>query len=44
MSNRRIIFKLDALLRGNTVMLAHSGKQFGLFNRINAQVGFHIQI
>ena len=25
-------------------MLAHRGKQFSLFNRINTEVGFHIQV
>ena len=25
-------------------MLAHRGKQFSLFDRINTQVGFHIQV
>ena len=44
MADSRIIFKLNTFLLGNAVMLAHSGKQFGLFYRINTQVGFHIQV
>ena len=44
MADSRIIFQLDAFLLGNTVMFAHSGKQFGLFDGVNAQIGFHIQI
>ena len=43
-TDRRIIFELDTFLLDNTVMLAHRGKEFGLFNRINAQVGLHVQV
>ena len=43
-ANRRIVLKLDAFLSGNLILFAHDGEQFGLFDRINAQVGFHIQV
>ena len=44
MADSRIVFQLDAVLLGDTVMFAHCGKKFSLFDRINAEVGFHIQV
>ena len=44
MADSRIVFQLDAVLLGNAIMLAQRGKKFCLFDRINAEVGFHIQV
>ena len=44
MADRRVILQLDTFLLGNAVMFAHCGKKFSLFDRINAEVGFHIQV
>ena len=44
MADRRIILELDTVLLGNTIVLTQGGKEFGLFDRINAEVGFHIQV
>ena len=43
-ANGRIIFELDAFLLSDTVAVAQRGKEFGLFDRINTEVGFHIQV
>ena len=43
-ADRRIILELDTVLLGNTIVLTQGGKEFGLFDRINTQVGFHIQV
>ena len=40
----RIILELDAFLLRDTVAVAQRGKEFGLFDRINTEVGFHIQV
>ena len=44
MADSRIVFQLDAVLLGNAIMLAQRSKKFCLFDRINAEVGFHIQV
>ena len=44
MADSRIVFQLDAVLLGNTIMFAQGSKKFSLFDRINAEVGFHIQV
>ena len=44
MADSRIVFQLDTVLLGDTVMFAHCGKKFSLFDRINTKVGFHIQV
>ena len=40
----RIIFQLHAFLFGDVICIAHNRKQFRLFDRINTEVGFHIQV
>ena len=44
MADRRIVFQLDAVLLGNAIMFTQGSKEFSLFDRINAEVGFHIQV
>ena len=44
MANGRIVFELDTVLLGDTIVFTQAGKQFSLFHRINTQVGFHIQV
>ncbi len=44
MADCRVVFQLDAVLLGNAIMFAQGSKKFSLFDRINAEVGFHIQV
>ena len=44
MADRRVVFQLNTVLLGNTVMFAQRGKQFSLFNGVDTEVGFHVEI
>ncbi len=44
MADCRVVFQLDAVLLGNAIMFAQGSKKFCLFDRINTEVGFHIQV
>ena len=44
MSERRIVAQLEVVLAGNAKGLAHHRKHLGLLDRIDAQIGFQIEI
>ncbi len=44
MADRRVVFQLDTVLLGDTIMFAQRGKQFRLFYRVDTEVGFHVEV
>ena len=43
-SYRRVVLEGDVIFSRYGVVFAYSGEQFGLFNRVYAQVSFHVQV